>query len=93
MTVSSNLAEGVQSAKVQEEITAELAKTDLGQGVTFRLKGEDEERAKASAFLLKAFGTAIFLIFAILLAQFNRLTSVGSCSARSFSRPSACCSA
>ena len=77
MTVSSNVAEGVQSAKVQEEITAALAKTDLGQGVTFRLKGEDEERAKASAFLLKAFGTAIFLIFAILLAQFNRLTSVG----------------
>ena len=77
MTVSSNLAEGVQSAKVQEEIAAELTKTDLGQGVTFRLKGEDEERAKASAFLLKAFGTAIFLIFAILLAQFNRLTSVG----------------
>src|SRR5262245_60934581 len=26
---------------------------------------------------MKAFGTAIFLIFAILLAQFNRLTSVG----------------
>jgi multidrug efflux pump len=76
MTVTSNVAEGVQSAKVQEEITAELAKADLGQGVTFRLKGEDEERAKASAFLLKAFGTAIFLIFAILLAQFNRLTSV-----------------
>ena len=25
---------------------------------------------------MKAFGTAIFLIFAILLAQFNRLTSV-----------------
>ena len=56
---------------------SELAKADLGPGVTFRLKGEDEERAKASAFLLKAFGTAIFLIFAILLAQFNKLTSVG----------------
>ena len=28
------------------------------------------------AFLLKAFGTAMFLIFAILLAQFNKLTSV-----------------
>ena len=50
---------------------------DLGPGVTFKLKGEDEEREKASAFLLKAFGTAIFLIFAILLAQFNKLTSVG----------------
>jgi multidrug efflux pump len=77
MTVSANLAEGVQSAKVQQEIAAELAKADLGPGVIWRLKGEDEERAKASAFLLKAFGTAIFLIFAILLAQFNKLTSVG----------------
>jgi multidrug efflux pump len=77
ITVSSNVAEGVQSAKVQQEIAAELAQTDLGPGVTFRLKGEDEEREKAGAFLMKAFGTAIFLIFAILLAQFNRLTSVG----------------
>jgi multidrug efflux pump len=77
MTVSANVAEGVQSAKVQEAIAADLTKADLGAGVTFKLKGEDEERAKASAFLLKAFGTAIFLIFAILLAQFNKLTSVG----------------
>jgi multidrug efflux pump len=76
-TVAANVAEGVQSAKVQAEITRELARANLGPGVTFKLKGEDEERAKAAAFLLKAFGTAIFLIFAILLAQFNKLTSVG----------------
>src|SRR5262245_60703461 len=76
MTVSANIAEGEQAAKVQQEIAADLAKADLGQGVMFRLKGEDEERNKAGAFLMKAFGTAIFLIFAILLAQFNRLTSV-----------------
>jgi multidrug efflux pump len=76
MTVSANVAEGVQTAKIQEEIARELAQTDLGPGVGFKLKGEDEERAKAGAFLMKAFGTAIFLIFAILLAQFNRLTSV-----------------
>src|SRR5436190_1702132 len=77
ITVSSNVAEGVQSAKVQQELTEELAKTDLGPNVTFRLKGEDEERAKAGAFLMKAFGTALFLIFAILLAQFNKFVSVG----------------
>jgi multidrug efflux pump len=76
MTVAANVAEGVQTAVVQEEIARELAQTDLGPGVGFKLKGEDEERAKAGAFLVKAFGTAIFLIFAILLAQFNRLTSV-----------------
>ena len=45
--------------------------------MTFRLKGEDEEREKAGAFLMKAFGTALFLIFAILLAQFNKFISVG----------------
>ena len=49
MTVSANVAEGVQTAKVQQEIASELAKTDLGSGVTFKLKGEDEERAKAGA--------------------------------------------
>jgi multidrug efflux pump len=76
MNVTSNVPEGVQSAQVQQEIAAELNKADLGQGVTWRMKGEDEEREKASAFLGKAFGTAIFLIFAILLAQFNKLTSV-----------------
>jgi multidrug efflux pump len=76
-TVSANVAEGVQTAKVQQEIAQELTKADLGPGVSFKLKGEDEEREKAGAFLMKAFGTAIFLIFAILLAQFNRLTSVG----------------
>lgn len=77
ITVSSNVTQGVQTAKVQQEIAGELAKADLGQGVLWRLKGEDEEREKAGAFLMKAFAVAIFLIFAILLAQFNRLTSVG----------------
>ena len=76
VTVTSNVAEGVQSAVVQTEIAADLARTDLGSGVTFRMKGEDEERAKAGAFLMKAFGAALFLIFAILLAQFNRFSSV-----------------
>jgi multidrug efflux pump len=77
VTVSANIAEGVQTANVQQAIAQELSKADLGPGVSFKMKGEDEEREKAGAFLMKAFGTAIFLIFAILLAQFNRLTSVG----------------
>ena len=76
MTVSANVAEGVQSAVVQQAVMAELAKVDLGPGVSFKMKGEDEERAKAGAFLSKAFGTAMFLIFAILLAQFNKFSSV-----------------
>ncbi len=76
ITVSANVKAGVQSAVVQKEVMAALNAADLGAGVTIRMKGEDEEREKAGAFLMKAFGSAIFLIFAILLAQFNRFTSV-----------------
>ncbi len=76
---------------MQKEVTGRIGEADLGAGVTFKLKGEDEEREKAGAFLMQAFGTAIFLIFAILLAQFNRLTSVAAgADARWCSRPSAC---
>ncbi len=75
VTVTANVAEGVQSAVVQEQVLNALSADDL-EGVTYRMKGEDEEREKASAFLTKAFGAAIFLIFAILLAQFNRFSSV-----------------
>src|SRR5262249_2323919 len=67
MNIQANVPEGVQSAKVQQEVANELRNMDLGPGVTWRLKGEDEEREKAGAFLMKAFGTAMFLIFAILL--------------------------
>ena len=76
MTVQSNIAAHVQAATVQQEIAAELQKTSLGEGVLWKMKGEDEEREKASAFLVTAFLTAIFLIFTILLAQFNKITSV-----------------
>ena len=76
VTVTANVGEGVQSAVVQQAVLAELAKADLGEGVTFKMKGEDEEREAAGAFLMQAFGAAIFLIFAILLAQFNKFSSV-----------------
>ena len=62
INLGANLAPGVQSAVEQTEIAQALAATDLGSGVTWRMKGEDEERGKAGAFLMKAFGAAIFLI-------------------------------
>jgi multidrug efflux pump len=76
ITVTANVAEGVQSAAVQAEIARQLGATDFGGVVDWKLAGEDEEREAASAFLANAFGAAIFLIFAVLLAQFNKLTSV-----------------
>ncbi|MFN3685200.1 efflux RND transporter permease subunit [Salinarimonas sp.] len=76
VTVTANIAEGAQAAAVQASVLSRIAALDLGPGVRYRLKGEDEERDKAAAFLSSAFGAAIFLIFAILLAQFNRFSRV-----------------
>lgn len=74
--LTSNIAEGAQSSKVQADVIDSIASLDLPDGVSYKLSGEDDERQEASAFLGKAFGAALFLIFAILLAQFNRFSSV-----------------
>jgi multidrug efflux pump len=76
VTVTANVAEGVQTAAVTQAIQQELSARDFGGVVNWKLTGENEESAEASAFLANAFGAAIFLIFAVLLAQFNKLTSV-----------------
>ena len=76
VTVTANVAEGVQTAMVQQAVTEQLEATDFGGVVSWKLSGEDEERAAAEEFLLSAFGSALFLIFAVLLAQFNKLSSV-----------------
>jgi multidrug efflux pump len=77
VTVTANVAAGVQTAAVQQEVTKELNATDFKGLVSWKLVGEDEERSNAESFLMSAFGAAIFLIFAVLLAQFNKLSSVG----------------
>jgi len=77
VTVQAGIREGVQAAPVRELVTAALEKSGLdAAGIRWKLAGEDEEQAEAGAFLAKAFGAAMFLIFVVLLAQFNRFTSV-----------------
>jgi multidrug efflux pump len=67
----------VQAAPVREMITAQMEEADLdAAGIRWKLAGEDEEQAAAGAFLGKAFGAAMFLIFGVLLAQFNKFVSV-----------------
>jgi multidrug efflux pump len=76
VTVSANVEKGVQVAAVQAEVIKALEATDFKGLVSWKLAGSNEESDNASAFLGKAFGAAIFLIFAVLLAQFNKLSSV-----------------
>lgn len=82
VTIQAGIAAGVQEQPVRDAVAAlvqaEFADRGLAaEGYRWTMAGEDEEQAAAGAFLAKAFAAALFLIFAVLLAQFNRFTSVG----------------
>lgn len=77
VTVQAGIREGVQADAVRAAVTAALDSAGLDKlGIRWKLAGEDEEQAEAMIFLAQAFVAAIFLIFAVLLAQFNNFTSV-----------------
>ncbi|TPI61874.1 efflux RND transporter permease subunit [Mesorhizobium sp. B3-1-3] len=76
VVVQANVSAGAQVAAVQEQVTKAVTDMNLGSGIRWKLAGSNEDSAEASAFLGKAFGAAIFLIFLVLLAQFNKFTSV-----------------
>lgn len=75
ITVQANIREGLQADVVRGQVEAMLKAADLGNA-RYKMAGEDEEQKEAGAFLSKAFGAAMFLIFVVLLAQFNKFTSV-----------------
>lgn len=76
ITVTANLAEGAQDAVFQAQVAQHLSTLDFPPNIEWEMVGSDQESAEAEAFLSKAFGVAIFLIFALLLAQFNRFIYV-----------------
>ena len=75
ITIAGNVDSSHQVSAVQAEV-AELVGGMEMPGIGWKLGGSNEDSEEASAFLSNAFGAAIFLIFIVLLAQFNKFTSV-----------------
>ncbi len=71
LTIAADVEEGVLVDDKASEIRAWIAEQDLDPAVTVTFKGEDEEQKESQAFLMKAFGIALFLIAIILVTQFN----------------------
>ncbi len=75
ITIQANVASGFQVAEVQAAVSKVVG--DMATpGIDWKLAGSNEDSAEAGAFLINAFGAAMFLIFIVLLAQFNKFTSV-----------------
>jgi multidrug efflux pump len=82
ITVQAGIKAGVQEDAVRKQVQDMVDGVFKDEGLSakgFRwvMAGADQEQADAGAFLGKAFGAAIFLIFVVLLAQFNKFISVG----------------
>lgn len=75
ISVQGNVASGFQVAAVQAEVSKVVAGMEQ-PGIEWKLAGSNEDSEEAGAFLMNAFGAALFLIFIVLLAQFNKFTSV-----------------
>lgn len=70
-TIEANVAADVLVNDQVIALTAALEAAELPEGVEFNFAGEAEDQAESMIFLVGAFITAIFLMFVILVIQFN----------------------
>jgi multidrug efflux pump len=70
-TIEANVAPDILVNDQVIALTAALNAADLPDGVVFSFAGEAEDQAESMNFLVGAFATAIFLMFVILVLQFN----------------------
>jgi multidrug efflux pump len=75
VTLKADVAPGVLVDDKVQEIRGWLAGQDFNPRVDVSFGGEDEEQQEAQAFLMKAFGVALFLMAIILVTQFNSFYS------------------
>ena len=71
ITISSNVLDGYNANEVVAAIKGELSTFETPEKVKWRFTGQQEEQAKEMAFLSTALLIAVFLIFLIIVAQFN----------------------
>lgn len=75
VTIFSNVLDGYNANEIVAELQSNLEDYDFPEGYTFEFTGEQQQQAEDMAFLGGAFIFALFLIFIIIVAQFNSIIS------------------
>lgn len=75
VTIFSNLLDGYNANEIVAELQSNLEDYEFPEGYTFEFTGEQQQQAEDMAFLGGAFIFALFLIFIIIVAQFNSIIS------------------
>ena len=75
ITISSNVISGYNPTKVNSKIDMILKSYPFPSGYTYKFGGEQQEQEEEMAFLSNAFMIALFLVFIIIVAQFNKIVT------------------
>lgn len=75
VTIISNVIDGYNANEVVARIKDGLESYEVGKGYTWKFTGQQEDQEKEMAFLSNALIIALFLIFLILVTQFNSITN------------------
>jgi multidrug efflux pump len=71
ITIASNVKEGYNANEIVANLKTAMDDYSLPEGYQVKFTGQQEEQAKEMEFLSKALMIAVFLIFLIIVAQFN----------------------
>ncbi|WP_192346227.1 efflux RND transporter permease subunit [Algoriphagus sp. Y33] len=75
ITVYSNVLDGYNPTEVNTQIQQALQSWEVPDGISVKYTGEQEEQNKSMEFLIGALGVAVAMIFLIIVAQFNSVTT------------------
>jgi len=75
VSMFSNVLDGYNPTEINGQIKDLMGAYPVPEGIRVKYTGEQEEQAKSQAFLLRALGIAVSLIFLIIVAQFNSVIS------------------
>jgi multidrug efflux pump subunit AcrB len=75
ITIFSNVLEGYNANEIVARYQQIMQNYDMPQGFSYKFTGEQQEQTESMDFLQNAMLIAVFLIFLIIVSQFNSVTS------------------
>ncbi|MEQ8390987.1 MAG: efflux RND transporter permease subunit [Thalassospira sp.] len=75
LTVKADVLDGVLVDTKLNEVKEWMAGLEIDPRVSVEFKGQDEEQQRSADFLVNAFTVALFIMFIILVTQFNSISS------------------
>ncbi len=71
ISVEADSSRDRSGAEVLKEVKSRLENFNIPEGITINYSGADETQKETQEFLMRSFGIAVFLIFVLLVTQFN----------------------